>query len=115
MHYACAGKHKRCFIPYILMSNLLHVRVHTCLQVDQMVAYAVGEMTRQLPTIEECVADERASDEIGGGGGGSSSSGSSSSSSGGVSREQSSTVARHRKPRTVTSCYEVVTAWVHPR
>ena len=69
-----------------------------------MVAYAVGEMSRLVPAArdseEESISDNQQPSR--------------SRVARSISRGQPSTVARHRKQKPV-SCYEVVTAWVHPR
>ena len=74
-----------------------------------MVAYAVGEMSRHVPTAQDSevqsVSDHEENQQPN----------SSSITSNNISRRQSSTAVRHRKQRPPASCYEVVTAWVHPR
>ena len=81
-----------------------------------MVAYAVGEMSRQVPVTGDSDEGNIISEE-------NLQPTSSSSSSNNVTRSinrmpSSSTVVRQRrqKPAAATdTCYEVVTAWVHPR
>ena len=65
-----------------------------------MVAYAVGEMSRQVPTARDNEGSIGESQPP--------------SITRSISREQSSTGVRHRRQNSA-SCYEVVTAWVHPR
>jgi hypothetical protein len=73
-----------------------------------MVAYAVGEMSRHVPTAQEDSGEDRMSEE-------NQRPSSSSSITRSSSRRPSSTAVRHRRQRPLASCYEVVTAWVHPR
>lgn len=75
-----------------------------------MVAYAVGEMTRQLPTTGD--SEENINENENQQPSSSSSNGSNVTKS--IIRRHSSTVTRYRRP-VPASCYEVVTAWVHPR
>ena len=74
-----------------------------------MVAYAVGEMSRQVPVARdsEDAISENHHQPI--------AASSSSSITRSISRGQSSMVLRHgRWQKPPASCYEVVTAWVHP-
>lgn len=81
-----------------------------------MVAYAVGEMSRHVPTAQdsevESIGDHESENQQPNSSGGSITTTSSSSS---IIRRQSSTAVRCRRQRPPASCYEVVTAWVHPR
>ena len=65
-----------------------------------MVAYAVGEMSRQVPTARDSEESIGESQQL--------------SITRTISREQSSTGVEHRRQNPAL-CYEVVTAWVHPR
>ena len=82
-----------------------------------MVAYAVGEMSRHVPTAQdgevESIGDHESENQQPNSSGGSITTSSGSSSS--IIRRQSSTAVRCRRQRPPASCYEVVTAWVHPR
>ena len=80
-----------------------------------MVAYAVGEMSRHVPTAQDgevqSISDHEENQQSNSSGGSIASSSSSSS----IIRRQSSAAVRYRRQRPPASCYEVVTAWVHPR
>ena len=82
-----------------------------------MVAYAVGEMSRHVPTAQDgevqSISDHEENQQPNNSGRSIASSSSSSSSS--IIRRQSSTAVRYGRQRPPASCYEVVTAWVHPR
>ena len=91
-----------------------HCCVLLLVQVDQMVAYAVGEMTRQAaepgPEVDAtrpgCSVDAPGAGSGDGGGGGEGDIG---------GNRLQLTAPQQQQSSKPTSCYEVVTAWVHPR